>query len=348
MKFVMGRAESAEFPDYVKGAFRLPCSEHPEGINRKRDTQIYPHHQKLVMNSLVYGGDISECSPAKITDGVTMLITRYEYANLFHQMTDWYNVFVVASREKILGESITFLFLDGHAKSGLDDAWKAFSAGSGFLRVKHLPTSLTCFQDAFLMPVGYRSPVDIHGMTPQSKGCRANSHISKFRDQTVHVWLQQQHLIPPAGKVKIGIIFRRDYVGHPRSKGIASRKFTNEAEVQNALRGLRGSNWEVELKSMSFETTPFKDQVKAIASQDILIGAHGAGLSFVLWMRPGSQLIEITSGSYAGRYHFMYYAEWAGVGYTSMNMGGGEMINVNTEKLVDLVRPLAERVHSNR
>eukprot|EP00466_Bigelowiella_natans_P005276 jgi/Bigna1/71744/fgenesh1_pg.16_\ len=158
-----------------------------------------------------------------------------------------------------------------------------------------------------------------------------------------------------------GMIFRRDYLAHPRAgAGRTTRKISNEMQVVNVLSRLKDDSnsncssllvrleseneenkWSIEFRSMSLESMPFKKQVEVVSRQNILIGVHGAALSHVLWMKPGSDLIEITSGGYSGRFHFEFFATWAGLRYRKVQVQGGNLINVNTDVLAGIVRDIA-------
>jgi prepilin-type processing-associated H-X9-DG protein len=45
----------------------------------------------------------------------TLLVTRYEYANIFHTLTDWYNAYQARRMFGLTG-TVDVVFLDGHAK----------------------------------------------------------------------------------------------------------------------------------------------------------------------------------------------------------------------------------------
>lgn len=45
----------------------------------------------------------------------TLLVTRFEYANLFHTITDWYSAYV-ASRVTDLPYRPHLIFVDGHSR----------------------------------------------------------------------------------------------------------------------------------------------------------------------------------------------------------------------------------------
>lgn len=339
---VMGRAEAREFPTYSRGAFSVACPEASEGARRKRQDNYFPHHLTKVMAALQH--DQSDvCQGGDARAGPTMFFTRYEYANLFHQMTDWYNMFAVARKEQILDQPLAFLFLDGHAKGSLDSAWKLFSRGAGYERVKTLPGRV-CFRDAIIMPMGYRSPVDVHGMNGRTLRCRGDARVLEF-GHTVRDWVGVPAPVPPAQRTSrgIGIIFRRDYLAHPRQRsGRTTRKIVNEQNVVSALMSVRVSGLDIHVRSLSLEKIPFAQQVKLVTPLDLLIGVHGAALSLALWMQPKSHLIEISTAGYRARYHFKYFASWAGVGYTQLSASGGDSIRVDTRFLAEQVKSILQ------
>lgn len=50
----------------------------------------------------------------------TLLVTRFEYANMFHTVTDWYSAYV-ASRVTGLPNRPHLVFVDGHCEVCLVD-----------------------------------------------------------------------------------------------------------------------------------------------------------------------------------------------------------------------------------
>ena len=54
----------------------------------------------------------------------TNTVQRYEYTNLYHTMTDWFNVFLMYLIFNLGPDSSNILWLDRHPKGGLDETWK--------------------------------------------------------------------------------------------------------------------------------------------------------------------------------------------------------------------------------
>ncbi len=85
----------------------------------------------------------------------TMFVIRWEYHNMFHQSTDWINMFQIA-RSLGIGR-VNIVFVDGHAVSqNMDEVWHRMALNVMYF--KHLEPN-TCFDHAILLPLGFVSPV---------------------------------------------------------------------------------------------------------------------------------------------------------------------------------------------
>ena len=60
-----------------------------------------------------------------------------------------------------------------------------------------------------------------------------------------------------------------------------------------------------------FSEMGVREQVALVQSACVLMGAHGAGLSHILFAPPGARLLELRPPAFA-RPHFIAYAGWAG------------------------------------
>ena len=50
-------------------------------------------------------------------------VTRYEYVNMYHTMTDWYNAFFVMTFFNLTQQQTNILLIDGHPWGSLDPVW---------------------------------------------------------------------------------------------------------------------------------------------------------------------------------------------------------------------------------
>jgi hypothetical protein len=87
--------------------------------NGRYDTS-YP---RSVINALspMHDDDESRCDVE--IDEPTLLIQRYEYANMYHQWTDWHNAHTVHVALNLTAMRIELF--DGHRASPLDIVWQA-------------------------------------------------------------------------------------------------------------------------------------------------------------------------------------------------------------------------------
>jgi glycoprotein 2-beta-D-xylosyltransferase len=270
-----------------------------------------------VLNSMKYPKKINEkidMECAETWSGTTMFITRYEYVNLYHTMTDWWNAYFTMPPEDT---NIRVVFLDGHAKGNLDPVWEQMFGK--FTYVQHLPKGGVCFEKAVFIPAGYDSTlfpfVGIRLHCPRQKlADEFSNHVLKSFN------LQNLQRIPG----KVVIIDRKPYISHPRSKPEnAQRILSNLDKLRHRLLKVKGVT-SVEL--LRLETMSFGEQLSAIREAHILIGNHGAGLSHLLFMDRKSDVFEFTI-DYLD--FFSYLCEWKGVQHTPIPITEDGMLSLS-------------------
>jgi capsular polysaccharide biosynthesis protein len=93
------------------------------------------------------------------------------------------------------------------------------------------------------------------------------------------------------------------------SRGRApKRKVSNEGELLDALR-------EFGFRVVHFEEHPFDEQVRIAAGARFLVSNHGAGLTNMMFMRPGGRVLELRRRDERERNWFFNLAPSAGLGY---------------------------------
>jgi len=190
-------------------------------------------------------------------------------------------------------------------------------------------------------------------------------------ENALHSWIPAPLPYPPKliatyappRAVNVLCIFRKGYVSHPRIGQRAvkpPRVISNEAEVLAALRNLTPlqliqENSEpvacsVNVRGVYFEDLSMAEQVLAVRAADIVIGMHGAALSYAVLMRQHTLLVELTSSSYAARYHFDYFSTWSGVTYRAIHLAPTvtEEFRVSLPELIQAVQPFLCKVLYDR
>lgn len=93
------------------------------------------------------------------------------------------------------------------------------------------------------------------------------------------------------------------------SRGRApKRKVTNEEELSGALR-------EFGFRVVRFEEHPFEDQVRIAAGARHLVSNHGAGLTNMMFMKPGGRVFELRRTDESERNWFFNLASASGLDY---------------------------------
>jgi len=278
---VMGQAEDVEFPTYTKGAFQTMTPPNlPDVMPPARD-MFYIHD---VINALETK-ETQHC--VKNFLGTTMFITRYEYCNLYHTMTDWWNTFLALSDPQA-AKSIHLVFLDGHPQGNLDVVWEEIFASVTY--VQHLPKEGVCFEKAILIPPGYMSQLWTRNRLFLVKRCPAMTDAFVKFMVAAH-GLNHVQMIPGL----VILIERVPYIGHPRSQpGKAARIIQNMALVRDRL---AKETTATQVRLVQFETMTFREQLELIRSAHVMIGNHGAGITHLLFLNDGAHVLEFSQGA---------------------------------------------------
>jgi len=226
---VRGRVEKEEFVRYSPGAFGLNC-ERPSNIQVTETN--YPHHLKDMFMNIAFKGSsaaigstaISDASPFwapprstsntvcdVIIHAPALFVTRYEYANLYHSMGDFYNTFqtqwMFGLRDDMTAgqENETLppmvVFFDGHSAGALDEVWDRMFSGR-VTYINHLPETYRrsandaaasastttpprrfCFKRAYFVSPAYKSALSVEMMKPIVASCKNSAHLHDFSNE---------------------------------------------------------------------------------------------------------------------------------------------------------------------
>jgi len=317
-------------------------------------------------------GDVAE--KGEEPDLVLLIVMRYEYVNLYHTMTDWHNT-VEAIDYLFQGPSssstppVQVVFLDAHPRGSLDEMWEKLT-GRPPIFISQL--SRQTFERVIFVTPGYESPVTLSwkrnarieqlpspAMLSFQKffllscGLDPNTQAGKILTAFWATQASRAELWDPSSRTSdcttpdpkcletrwVTVVFRGNYLPHPRSSGSISRRISNEQEVISDISSAIAifPGWEV--RGVHLEAASIETQVALFHSTDVLIGVHGAALSHTLFMRRGTRLLELLPPGF-NRPHFVPMAESVGVTHIKYELHEGHgdgPYQVDAQRLADKV-----------
>lgn len=339
---VIGRTEEDELPVFQDGAFEVVGKEWTVNGEKRLvsreildryvpEGEILRHTMRDLIGSIRVVGDKEFACDEWIEEPV-LLVTRFEYANLFHTVTDWYSAYV-SSRVTSLPNRPHLVFVDGHCMTPLEETWKALFSS---LRYAKNFSGPVCFGHAVLSPLGYETAL-FKGLTEDihCKGASAHelwqnpdtlktARLSEFGEIiriSFGLPLRKHIVSKHLSTHNVLFVRREDYLAHPRHGGKVESRLSNEPEVFQSLKSW-ASNYEgcnINVVNGLFAHMPLKEQVQAIQDASVIIGAHGAGLTHIVSALPNTVILEIISTQFR-RPHFQLIARWKGLEYHAINL----------------------------
>lgn len=292
---VFNQPEDAEYFKLQKGYFALKCPAKIQYLFKNKD------HLKTWLDVL----DTDTETVAKaVKRRWTIAVMRYEYANLYHTMTDYYNAFLMTVKFNLDPAETDILFIDGHPKGALDSTWHTLFRSitrAGTITEPVLYTNL------IWNILGYYSPLNEHDSPDIPL-------LESFRQ-----FFLSRHGVNPEKKLScdnLSVLFlwRRDYLAHPRNpSGKVSRKIKNEDELVSSVQDLLPGH---DVRGIQIDKLTMAEQLQMISETDILIGMHGAGLSHTLFLPIHAGLIELFPTYWpSANKHFRAMAQWRHLHY---------------------------------
>lgn len=295
---VMNQPEEDEFFKFEMGCFQLPCSRRPS----------YFFNSKNHLNEWLYSM-ITQYSPQHNKDYVveprfTIAVTRYEYANLYHCLTDWYNSFLVMKFLNHTSCDTNILLIDAHPQVHLESVWKVIFNSSRKLSALN---RRTYFSQLVWGIIGYNSLL-------ASSFSTIPPFIEEFRNMFLSRFnvTQSRHLI--CDQPRVLFLLRRNYVSHPRNPvGKVSRKISNEVEL---LHYISLNMPEATVDAIQIDKLNMQQQLQCIADTDVLVGMHGAGLSHAIFLPQWAAVVELVPHYWSAESNqFKMIAVWRNLTY---------------------------------
>jgi len=295
---VMNQPEEVEFYKFEMGCFQLLCAKRPS----------YFFSGKNHLNEWLYSM-ITQYSPKRDDEFVvevqfTIAITRYEYANLYHCLTDWYNAFLVMKFLNHTSCDTNILLIDAHPRVHLDDVWKVVFNSSRKLSALN---RRTYFNHLVWGVIGYSSPLasSLSTCPPFIEEFR-NIFLSRFNIT------QSRYLV--CSQPRVLFLWRHNYVSHPRNPlGMVSRKISNEMEL---LQHVSLNMPEAIVHAVQIDKLSMQQQLQQITDTDVLVGMHGAGLSHAIFLPHWAAVVELVPHYWSAESNqFKMIAVWRNLTY---------------------------------
>ena len=273
MSQVINQPEDVEYFRYKPGAFQIGCQSMPLSY-----LFGFGNHLNDWIGNLTSVDEFK--SPYTTDKTFTIAIQRYEYADLFRTMTDWYNAFMIMNFFNQTSLHTNILLVDAHPSGVLDSTWSVL-----FNRVQRL-TSLqtrTVFTQLTWGMLGYSSPLTQLTFTMPL--------LSEFR----RFFLRAHHVMPiqtlDCNWLKIVFVWRRDLILHPRNpSGVVTGKIKNEKELLAYFQARYPGH---DVRGIQLEALNVTDQIHLTSRTDILIGMSGAALSHVLFLPQHAGMLQL-------------------------------------------------------
>jgi len=295
---IWNQKEDKEFYRYKPGFLTLECNT-KLFATKVQSYKFTKTHNKDWLAALKTSNGVTLQTDETIVKPM-IAVTRYEYVNLYHTMTDWYNAFLVMSFFNLTPNTTNILVVDGHPAGGLDPVWEQLF--NSVTRVGELKKR-TQFQTLIMGWWGYSSPLFVKQSATQLP------LIEDFRSFFLSSYDIPVNRPLICDKIKILFIWRRPYLAHPRNpSGDVHRKVNNEDDVTDAIRRKYPS---FTVTGIQTDSLSMRQQLQYTADADILLGMHGAGLSLCLMLPKHSALVEFMPQYIIPSYkkHFKYMAE---------------------------------------
>ena len=300
IKDVLLQKESLEFYRLKKGYLTVDdCSNVPAPESLHIDGEDSDHIKEL--NKAVAISENHADVKHQYDGDFVIMITRYEYANVYWTVIDLYDAFLMMQLYNRTFDSTDLWVFDAHPQSKLDDifdgVFRHVIRPNDFNRPTRFRNLVQCFRRG-------KSPILRKILEPLPL-------VKEFRSQVIGALkidpLADRKRRCVEMQLNVLFIWRRNYIAHPRNpSGVVSRKISNEDELLNVTK----SHFpKYSVIGEQLDAYPVKRQLEVIGNTDIMIGMHGAGFGFVVFMQEGSGVLEMWPKGLQGNWHMEYLAK---------------------------------------
>ncbi|UJR25588.1 hypothetical protein I4U23_006932 [Adineta vaga] len=316
---VLNQAEKDEYFHFEKNFLQLPCN-----IPKSIDISFGSHLTNVLSSITSY----QTCSNIDLViNETTIAVNRHDYVNIYHTLTDLYTVYLLCRFFQRDPKSVRILFLDAHPKGNLDIYWTQLF--HSFSRLGHMKN----YKSMFYKELIWSQPQAQSEIDVQRHRSKTPSFFEDFR---AHM-LEQFHIDSRTNQtincqsLQVFFLGRRNYVAHPRNPtGKITRQLQNEKEILENLQRKFSQYSQINFTYNYFEQLSIEEQLKTIVKTDVYIGMHGAGLTYVMLLKPYRALVELASSSWESQDHFELMASMNHVHYHRCRIHDGSSTMTET------------------
>lgn len=256
---------------------------------------IYGHVDVSLVNSSARGGCVAE-SEMDGSNLVYVLVNRDMTGNVFHSLYNLaYPLWRASTVLKVdLKQRTSVAFVaDSMPLSAVDDSLLKAAFGSG----DRIRTTLDPLHCGASVLVG----ASRHWRSWLHSGNVDTSHLSGFLDWIRQIY-QVQETVDMSNRLVV-LVNRTD-----------TRAIANMNNLRAALEDIG-----VNVQSVQFEHLSFREQLQLVSKARVLIGVHGAALSFIPFLHPKKSLsIELLPFGIVEPQFFTYLARLANVNHIAL------------------------------
>ncbi|KAK1306330.1 Beta-(1,2)-xylosyltransferase [Acorus calamus] len=256
---VMGRSEEEELPVFEEGALTIDGRVVVGGEFLERYLRrgaVQGHTMRALVESVRAAEDGLDCG--QWIEEPTLFVTRFEYANLFHTITDWHVILSPLGYETALFKGLSKIIQCEGASA------KEFLEKPNDQKTARLTEFGEMLRAAFDLPVDERQilkPVSGH-----------NVLFIRREDYLAH----------PRHNGKVESRLSNEQEVYDALKNWAAHYSKCKVNLVNGL----------------FAHMKMKEQLRAIQEASVIIGAHGAGLTHIISATSNTVVLEIISSQY--------------------------------------------------
>ncbi|XP_061185499.1 EGF domain-specific O-linked N-acetylglucosamine transferase-like [Saccostrea echinata] len=230
---------------------------------------------------------------------IGFLASRHDVNNLYHTMTLIYNIVVAKILLHVTHNITVVIFVDTHQeKTILQELWETL-----FQEVVHIKkaTATLHFGTLIMVNSGYDGYLS-HFQLPRLP------FISEFTQFVANKFRICNNKKLNCSSINILIILRQDGRNEDGSVKVTERKFYNErkllSEIKKSLPAHR-------VRGVRLESFPIRTQFSFISQTDFLVGMHGAGMTYALFLPEHAGVLELFNANRdTGNLNYRTISKW--------------------------------------